>query len=130
MIQVKNVSLKFIDSANNNMLSITMKGQQFPFLNINAEAYLLRNGELVPTYNLADNTFYIYQNNQLEVYQNRLLTFNIEEVNDNLKYILPSNEIKDANSINLIGISKSVTKHYTKEQTTFNNFVLLVSSLT
>ena len=122
-INQKNVSLKFIDSANNNMLSITMKGQQFPFLNINAEAYLLRNGELVPTYNLADNTFYVYQNNQLEVYQNRLLTFNIEEVNDNLKYILPSNEIKDANSINLIGISKSVTKHYTEEQTTFNNFV-------
>ena len=122
-INSKNVELYFIDSAINNTLQLTIKGKPFPLVNADVEAYILVNGELVPAYNLADNTFYIYQNGELEIYQNSLLQFNIEEVNKNLRYILSNSDIKNAKNIRLEGINPPPIKTYDEYQKAYNQFI-------
>ena len=111
-----NIHVRFIDSAINNVLTITIKSKPFSFLSAEVEAYLSRNGVLIPTFNLAANTFYLYENEALEVYQNKPLVFNIEEINKRIKHIY-------GDDYKLTGIHPPSTKYTTDFQEAYNEFV-------
>ena len=126
-----NITLKFIDSAINNVLNITIKSIPLSFIGVDAAAYIMRNGTLKPSFNLANNTFYIYQNDELQTYQNKILNFDVQEVGRNLKYILGQALADDAYFQNnttpkLVGVHPPISKYETDFQKIYNKFVDLV----
>ena len=87
VINTKNITLKFLDYAHNSQLQINVNNDPMSFLSADTEAYILRNGVMQGTQNLG-NQFYIWQDGQLEVFQNKPLKFKVTEVLENIKYIL------------------------------------------
>lgn len=121
----RNVTLKLLDSAVNNTLTIQVKSRPFEFINIEADAYLYYNGELIPTFNLADNVFYIYQNGELIQFQNKQLKFNIKSVSDNIKYLFGNTivELQTYNDIiKLRGVHPPKVDVPTQLQEAYNEF--------
>ena len=87
VINTKNITLKFLDYAHNSQLQINVNNDPMSFLSADTEAYILKNGVMQGTQNLG-NQFYIWQDGQLEVFQNKPLKFKVTEVLENIKYIL------------------------------------------
>ena len=119
----KNIKLKFIESAINNELTINLKNQPLSIINVDAEAYLLYNGQLIPTYNLANGQFYVYNSGKLQVYQNGHLSFDIKEVSDNLKYLFSGIIPPDIDIVNLRGVHPPKLETQTPAQIAYNKFV-------
>ena len=121
-----NIKLRFISSAINNELQITIKSIPMSFTEETVDAYILKNGALFPSYNLANNTFYIYLNDELQTYQNKKYSFNIKDVVQNLKYLFPNsgvNEFINNDEPKLNGVVPEENKHLTEFQKTYNKFI-------
>lgn len=86
----KNITLKLLSYAKNHELKIQVKSQPMSFLETNVDAYIMRNGMLIPSKNLTNN-FYIYQNGKLQQFANKQLVFPTSEVTENLQYLLNDN---------------------------------------
>ena len=127
--QSSNVHLKFLDSAINNVLTITVNSQPLQFVNTEASAYIQYNGQLIPSVNLADDTFYIYQDNKLQQLQNKILKFKISDVDKNLRYLfsttLPQLDTLEENA-KLRGVHPPKLTYYTPLQEAYNEYASLV----
>lgn len=98
-----NITLKLLDFAKSHDLKIKVKNKPLSMFNNSAKAYISRNGILYPSSLLTDN-FYIYQDGQLNQYSNKVLNFNIQEVSNNLTYLLGQNStLAGARSISVPG---------------------------
>lgn len=121
-----NARLKFLSSAVNNVLTLNVKSQPLQFVITETDAYILYNGMLIPTFNLADNTFYIYQEGKLQQFQNKQLKFNIKDVENNIRYLFSSAlpELENFDSpIKLRGVHPPKQKSLTPFQEAYNSFV-------
>lgn len=114
----KNITLKLLRYAKNHELKIQVKSQPLSFLNTDVDAYVMRNGVLTPSKNLANN-FYIYQNGELQQYANKLLTFPLADVATNLQYLIGSTEY----AYKLKGVDVRVSYHETDEDKAYNHYL-------
>ena len=114
----KNITLKLLEYAKNHEVKIQVKSQPLSFLNNDVDAYIMRNGVLTPSKNLANN-FYIYQNGGLQQYANKLLTFPLADVATNLQYLIGSTEY----AYKLQGADVRVSYHETDEDKAYNHYL-------
>ena len=114
----KNVTLKLLEYAKNHEVKIQVKSQPLSFLNTDVNAYIMRNGILIPSKNLANN-FYIYQNGELQQYANKLLTFPLADVSTNLQYLIGSAEY----AYKLQGADVKVSYYETDEDKAYNHYL-------
>lgn len=101
-----NITLKFLDSAVNNVLSINYITRPLYDEGENVNAYIQRNGQLKPCEILADNVFYIYQNNKLQLFSNGKLEFDPGDVDINIKYLFTPED--NQNIIRLDGLDNLI----------------------
>ena len=94
----KNITLKFLDYAHNSQLQINVKNSPMSFLSTDSDAFILKNGSLKGT-NVLGSQFYVYQGNDLEVFQNKPLLFKKEDVIENIKYVLGDSISDQFNSL-------------------------------
>ena len=120
-INTKNITLKFLNYAHNSQLQVNVNSEPMSFLNTDAEAYLLKNGALIGTQELG-NQFYIWQNNQLEVIQNKILQFDAKEVISNLRYIL-GESIDTTKATSLKGAYLKQTTEYDDYESAYNFYL-------
>lgn len=126
----KNVRLKLLDSAINNELIITINSQPLQFTDSDANAYIQYNGQLIPSNNLADDTFYLYQDGKLQQFQNKILKFNIKDVDANLRHLF-SNALPEINNfkgtLKLRGVHPPKLVSLTPFQEAYKKFVGLIN---
>lgn len=115
---VNNITLKLLEYAKNHEVKIQVKSQPLSFLNTDVNAYIMRNGILIPSKNLANN-FYIYQNGELQQYANKLLTFPLSDVTTNLQYLIGSTE----HAYKLQGADVKVSYHETDFDKAYNYYL-------
>lgn len=118
-----NITLKFLDYAHNSQLQINVNNSPMSFLNSSTEAYILRNGVLQGISGLG-NQFYIYQNGELEIFQNKILKFKVTDVLENIKYIL-GNAITGEN-ITLPGAPLQVQTLTNGSEEAYNYYLSLI----
>ena len=120
-INTKNVTLKFLNYAHNSQLQVNVNSEPMSFLNTDSDAYLLKNGALIGTQELGSQ-FYIWQNNQLEVMQNKVLQFNANEVISNLRYLLEKS-IDTTKTTYLNGAYLKQTTEYDDYENAYNFYL-------
>lgn len=104
-----NITLEFISYLHQSSLQIDVKSQPMSFLNAEQDAYFLRNGNLIGTYNLGEGQFYIYKDGILEPFQSKeVLYFEPGEIQTNFKQLTGEEE--------LLGIKEHSLKYPDEER--------------
>lgn len=122
--QESNVTLKLLSVAKDHELKIVVNSEPMTFFETQVEAYMQKNGLLKPISDLAPNNFYVYQNNELNIYTSGTLTFNIDDIKANLRYIFETSE----ENVNLRGIKLRTTYALTSFEKAYNNYLGYLNS--
>ena len=116
-----NVILKFIDYAKSHELKIVVNSQPMSFFDVEIDAYIRKNGILIPVFDLAPNCFYVYQNGELNQFSNSVLTFNVDNITKDLKYIFSN--YTESEKPELQGVHFKQSTEYSDEDEAYNTYI-------
>ena len=122
--QESNVTLNLLSVAKDHELKIVVNSEPMTFFETQVEAYIQKNGLLKPISDLAPNNFYVYQNDGLNIYTSGTLTFNIDDIKTNLRYVFETSE----ENVNLKGIKLRTTYVLTPFEKAYNNYLGYLNS--